>query len=112
MTTELVTITEAARRLEYSRRALAELLRRERIPTRRRGTSRLVSWLTLVEIVAERTAAVSLATLAARLGVTRQRLTRHLRREGKLPTVRRGRSAGLAPEDAEHVVRCWGRHAA
>lgn len=112
MSAELVSLTEAARRLEYSRSALSELLQRERISTRRRGTARLVSWPVLVELVAERIVAVSLATLATRLGVTRQRLTRHLRRTGKLPPdLRRGRSVAFAPEDAAHIARFWRRHA-
>lgn len=111
MSTELVSLSEAARRLEYSRGALSKLVRREQLTTTRSGTQRLVSWTLLVELVAEHSRAVSLAQIATTLGVTRQRLTRHLRREGMLCGVRRGCSAAFSREDVDRVVRYWRRRA-
>lgn len=108
-----MTLTEAAQRLEYDRKAVAALVRREGIAVRRDGTARRVPWVTLVEAVAARVASVSLTTLAATLGTTRQRLTRHLRRAGMLRVeVERGVPAELSPEDAERCARYWRRHAA
>lgn len=112
MSAEWVTLSEAARRLEYQRKAVAALVRREGIAVRRDGTARRVPWGTLVDVVAARASCVSLAELAASLGVTRQRLTRHLRRVGMLRVeVVRGVAAELSREDAEHLARYWRRHA-
>lgn len=109
---EWVTLTEAARRLEYNRKAVSVLVRREGIAVRRVGTARRVPWETLVDVVAARAASVSLTALAASLGVTRQRLTRHLRRVGMLRVdVVRGVAAEIPREDADHVARYWRRHA-